>query len=611
MADPLDLTAYLLQNPLYQYGGQIRQQGSQTTPVYSPMEGLARALQGGVGGFFQGQAMRDAQSERGEDQATLERAMKLYQTDPMGARNLLAGRPNLAGISSQLLLSDVAAQKQLDVAKGMRDLNVQSGQGLLKALGIGGEAATGGTGVNQPSGAAGAPSGATPSIQPDLQNSINGLSAEYKQLTGKDLNITSGARSPQQQAQLFANRGTNPYPVAPPGTSMHEKGGAIDVDPATADYLDKSGLLKKYGLHRPYANDPVHIEPIPQQGGQSQAQGPPQQTGMPLPAGFTSIKGHPADQALLNTGVALLKSGHLKEGQDALMKAFEKGADWSTKVAEGLPTERVRDKEGNEHLVPRSQAAGQTSYREMPLPGSTEGDVNILEKGAKDPEFQKTPEYAAAYARQAAPKQSQSGQLLSITPPYPAPPAANPTGASPGKNFQTQDTPSSQLEMTTKLATEFNKIPEVQKYKAMAPMLEVMRNAEPGRAGDMNFLQAYARVLSPGSERFPPPEMIKQLSEVGSLPEDVRKIVRGVMTGGGMTGEERGRIMKEVENRLGAYKSTHDTAAKIYSDWAKELGLNPDRILQSPVLPEATAAARPEGSATHILRPDGTVGALK
>lgn len=41
--------------------------------------------------------------------------------------------------------------------------------------------------------------------------------------------VTSVYRSPTKQAELYANRGNNPYPVARPGTSYHEYGRAFDL----------------------------------------------------------------------------------------------------------------------------------------------------------------------------------------------------------------------------------------------------------------------------------------------------------------------------------------------------------------------------------------------
>lgn len=70
--------------------------------------------------------------------------------------------------------------------------------------------------------------------------------------------ISSGFRSAADQARLYADRDSNPNPVAPPGTSNHERGNAVDIagmSPATR------AMLPQYGLAQPVANDPPHVEP--------------------------------------------------------------------------------------------------------------------------------------------------------------------------------------------------------------------------------------------------------------------------------------------------------------------------------------------------------------
>lgn len=43
------------------------------------------------------------------------------------------------------------------------------------------------------------------------------------------LRVTSVYRSPTDQLRLWNQRATNPYPVAPPGSSYHEYGRAFDL----------------------------------------------------------------------------------------------------------------------------------------------------------------------------------------------------------------------------------------------------------------------------------------------------------------------------------------------------------------------------------------------
>ena len=111
----MSLADYLIQQPLYGAAAPIAQRGTQTTPVLSPMEGLARALQGGIGGWMMGEGIQNAKQERTDDQKALASAMEKYATDPVGARQILASRPNLSDQASALMMQDAGLQKQMDL----------------------------------------------------------------------------------------------------------------------------------------------------------------------------------------------------------------------------------------------------------------------------------------------------------------------------------------------------------------------------------------------------------------------------------------------------------------------------------------------------------------
>lgn len=93
-------------------------------------------------------------------------------------------------------------------------------------------------------------------LEPETKEAILSAAAEYKQTTGKKLTINSARRTNQEQQILWNNRASNPNPVAPPGTSNHEKGWAVDIgqrdDPTAKSILEKHGMMW-YG-----SNDPVH-----------------------------------------------------------------------------------------------------------------------------------------------------------------------------------------------------------------------------------------------------------------------------------------------------------------------------------------------------------------
>lgn len=99
-----------------------------------------------------------------------------------------------------------------------------------------------------------------------------GLTAEMRAaiaaaegLLGRRVPITSGWRSSEAQQALWDRRATNPFPVARPGTSSHERGTAIDVPRSFAGGLAAVG--PQVGLCRPLpTTDPVHFELCRQRG---------------------------------------------------------------------------------------------------------------------------------------------------------------------------------------------------------------------------------------------------------------------------------------------------------------------------------------------------------
>lgn len=93
------------------------------------------------------------------------------------------------------------------------------------------------------------------SLTPEMRAAI----ARAEVALGRSIPISSGWRSPAAQQRLWDRRAANPYPVARPGTSSHERGTAIDVPLAIAPALARIGPAA--GVCRPLpASDPVHFE---------------------------------------------------------------------------------------------------------------------------------------------------------------------------------------------------------------------------------------------------------------------------------------------------------------------------------------------------------------
>lgn len=102
-------------------------------------------------------------------------------------------------------------------------------------------------------------------VNPTFLRRLKAMGAEYKRLTGQKIGVASAFRDRSLQERLYnlwrAGRGN---PAAPPGSSRHESGLAIDLDRGQADWLERSGLMRKYGLHRPdrRESERQHVEPI-------------------------------------------------------------------------------------------------------------------------------------------------------------------------------------------------------------------------------------------------------------------------------------------------------------------------------------------------------------
>ncbi len=77
-------------------------------------------------------------------------------------------------------------------------------------------------------------------------------------LLGEAVPIVSGLRTRAQQQALWDRRHTNPYPVARPGTSDHERGLAVDVPRHVV--ADLVAVADEAGLCQPLPeSDPVHF----------------------------------------------------------------------------------------------------------------------------------------------------------------------------------------------------------------------------------------------------------------------------------------------------------------------------------------------------------------
>jgi hypothetical protein len=92
---------------------------------------------------------------------------------------------------------------------------------------------------------------------PELLRRLDALAAQK----GMHFHITSGLRTRSEQQALWDARGSNPYPVAQPGTSRHESGNAADVtiNGQAIQSVISAAELQAAGI-APLSGDAVHVE---------------------------------------------------------------------------------------------------------------------------------------------------------------------------------------------------------------------------------------------------------------------------------------------------------------------------------------------------------------
>lgn len=107
-------------------------------------------------------------------------------------------------------------------------------------------------------GAGGGGGGAGTGSRAGLAPAMLAALATADRLLGRPVPVVSGFRSRQQQQALWDRRASNPFPVARPGSSLHERGLAVDVPRGFID--DLLGVAGQAGLCQPLPRtDPVHF----------------------------------------------------------------------------------------------------------------------------------------------------------------------------------------------------------------------------------------------------------------------------------------------------------------------------------------------------------------
>ena len=603
------LADYLLENPLYAYGRNTQGVGMSTAPVQTPMEGLARALQGGISGLAMGYGMAQAKEEQTADQSALAKAMEMYGTNPDEARKVLATRPNLAETASSLLMNDVNFKRQIDLLQAKDKIDRDAQRADMIALGIM-PPTNSTTGGAQP----------TFSMPPEqakaeAQNKIKYL-------------VDNHGMNPQQAAMMVGNlyqeSGFNPNAVHDNGTGFGMGGWRLERRDAllnAAKAAGKNPSDPQFQLDF-YANE---FKGRPEFQQFQQARTPQEQQAALMtyfrPAGWTpqtpqaglgynnriqygqTFAGQGGGFTPTNTpaqaagGLPQVQAGDMPPGQVAEGDNAQPRQTALNAPAGGAPTINFQGVD-----LPRAEVAAAMMIRDQkarqekladivrnavktekgPDAGTTAGDVAILNRALKDPAFALTPEYHAAHNRAFAPQMSQNGQLL-----YPDSSAYPKPVTERGQTTPTprlEETPGTRFDREKTFRDDFNGLKPVKDYREVVPIFESMQDAATrnNSVSDLNLVYGLAKIMDPTSVVREGEQIMVRNAQ--SLPSWLQGMISAANGGSHFPQEQRSRILAEASSRVGAYKQQYDGYAGQYGEMAQRYGLDPRNIINAPLV---------------------------
>lgn len=145
--------------------------------------------------------------------------------------------------------------------------------------------------------------------------------------------------------------------------------------------------------------------------------------------------------------------------------------------------------------------------------------------------------------------------------------------------------------MAQDLRKEFFARDGVKAYEIMRPSIQAIREAVPRdtRAADLNIVFAFAKMLDPTSVVREGEQV--QVLKTGSLPEQIQGYIAKLNGGGMLTPEIRKSLQVEAEGRFANVREQYASARDEIRAYAKEHGLDPDKLLKlaDPLAPYQSA----------------------
>lgn len=140
--------------------------------------------------------------------------------------------------------------------------------------------------------------------------------------------------------------------------------------------------------------------------------------------------------------------------------------------------------------------------------------------------------------------------------------------------------PGEQAQVVSAIRKELNGLPDVQNYRAVAPIINSMAKSPDTKAGDLDMIYGVGKILDPGSV-VREGELVL-VKDTANLPQKFLSYWAILNGGGRLSPSQRADLMNMVGNRVGQLKLAHDAAIAPYQRQAGSLGLPLDQILVEP-----------------------------
>jgi hypothetical protein len=133
------------------------------------------------------------------------------------------------------------------------------------------------------------------------------------------------------------------------------------------------------------------------------------------------------------------------------------------------------------------------------------------------------------------------------------------------------------VEDENKLRDDFDKAKPVQAYRTVVPMLESAKKAGPTRAGDLNLVYAFAKLMDP--ESVVRESETGMVTATGTFGDRLAGLTSQLTGGQALTPEMRKNLIAELDSRFGALEASYQAHEGAFRGIAERRGLNADNII--------------------------------